>query len=88
MLDIKFPDIPKGQTTSYIIFILCGFFTVLAYRSQNNIFGYVFLGMSLSSYLLGIFVFAGFIPCKERVLKDEIKISSTPKKPPKRGKKQ
>jgi len=49
MLDIKFPDIPKGQTTSFIIFGLCIIFTVLAYKSQNNIFGYVFLGLYTSS---------------------------------------
>lgn len=61
-------NVPKGQITSFGVLFFSFGFAIIAYLSPNSLSGYIFLGMSVSLYVFGILVYAGFIPCKERLL--------------------
>ena len=71
ILGIKFSGIPKGRITSLSFLFASFIFAVLGFLSPLNIKGYFFMIMSFMTMGICIILYAGFIPCKERLPKGD-----------------
>lgn len=71
MLGINISDFPKGRITSLSFLFVSLIFAILAFQSELDLMGYFFMLMSLLSWLTCVFIYTGFLPCKERLSKGD-----------------
>lgn len=71
--------IPKGQISTLSIFLLAGFLGFLGWSSGDN-FKFLYMIAMLILIGFGIGAYAGWIPCKERLVKCEEILSKRGKK--------
>lgn len=71
MLGINISDFPKGRITSLSFYFLSMYFGHLSFKSPENISSYFYMSMSLLSLIICVFIYTGFLPCKERLSKGD-----------------
>ena len=64
---MNFPSIQKGHATSLSLFVVSLYYGKWGYETLENDRALFFMSMSLIAFIVGVCMFSGFIPCKERI---------------------